>query len=440
MRRKYWPLAFSLSSGAMTLVFYVLIVHRYGVGKSSDLVFALSLLPNVLYTVTFGQLNEILVPYFVSRERPELAATAFWNVAAAVAVIGTVFGGTIFLPMTSLAPVLFHAATENLPPGVIRNLLLSAVAYNLIISLLVVKNSYLVSVGCASLMQFVMTAGNAVSVAWLWQFGQAEYPLQILGAQIVGAGFALLCPVAGTKFSGYLPGHWREHLSEAFERVRWLVVSASVTRTEPLFDSIIAGFLGTGAITIYYLFQRVVGFSHAVVQNGYILPFTKEASELARHNPSELRRAVSKGAVESSGATLVLLLASALGFALMQLLPLPALQAYAAVYQQHAAVFFLLFGYGVFTLTTKTYATGLYVMRNERLFTIVSVVIFLVGMGAKILAAGRWGLPGLALGSSLASVSYAGVLALVFLYASGKRLAVFSVSQPLPQDLGTVPE
>ena len=70
----------------------------------------------------------------------------------------------------------------------------------------------------------------------------------------------------------------------------------------------------------------------------------------------------------------------------------------------------------------------------------MSVAIFFLGVGMKILASRHWGLRGLALASSLASFAYAGALAFVFLHASRKRLAVFSVSQALTRDLGTVPE
>ncbi|MFI5105171.1 MAG: hypothetical protein ACHP79_09635, partial [Terriglobales bacterium] len=165
-------------NSAATMLFYVLLVYRYGVGSGSDLVFAISLLPNVLYTITFGQLNEILVPLFVRGSRA-MMPTVFWNVVIVAGMAGAVFGALMFFPLSALAPVFYPDLTSHFSSSVIGQFLLLGLLFNALYSVLVVKNCYLVALGRTAQMQCVMAAGNVLAALWIWRFSAAGNLLQV---------------------------------------------------------------------------------------------------------------------------------------------------------------------------------------------------------------------------------------------------------------------
>jgi len=403
------PLGASAVNGAATMLFYVLLVDRYGVGTGSDLVFAISLLPNVLYTVTFGQLNEILVPLFVRGSRA-MMPTVFWNVAIAAGVTGAGFGVLMFFPLSALAPIFYPDVTSHFSSDVIRQLLILGLIFNALYSVLMVKNCYLVAQGRTVQMQCVMAAGNALAAFWIWSFSSAGNLLQVPAAQIAGAALPLLFPVLARHSTAYLSGHIREHLREVSMRVRWLVANACISRLDPLIEGVIASFIGPGMLTTFYLFQRVIGSSHAIVHNGFILPFSKRASELATAAPAKFNHHRLRSARDGSLLVLALIAASAGLLVLLHYAPLAALRSYADVFRQHALVFVLLLGYGIFTITAKIYAVSLVVLRRERWLAAATVASVMLSLTMKYFGA-RWlGLSGLAAACSLSCLCYAIVL------------------------------
>lgn len=401
LAHKGLPLLLSVFNGLMTLVFYVMVVYRYGVGHSSDLIFAISLIPNVLYTVTFGQLGEILVPYFARIVERDTRVTSFWNVTLVVALFGTAFGVVLIQPMVLAAHIFFPRLTDGVAPGLLWRLLLVGVIYYVIFCILSVKNSYLISVGKTSQMQFWMAIGNGVSAAWLFWKGNAQAPVQVLWAQTAGAVFSLFAPAIRVRIFGYVPGRLWVDIRDVVLRVRWLVVNASIAKTEPLVDSIIAGFLGSGAVTIYYFLQRIIAFTQTVVQNGYVLPFTGRVAELMGSRRESVPHVLRLAVLETSAVTLGLLASTVVGLVVMHFIPIHALQAYVLVFQNNAMVFVCLLGFAVFTMSAKPYIAILYVSHRERLYATASITMFVLGSLLKVAGARLFGLSGLALGSSI---------------------------------------
>lgn len=404
---KVLRLLLAAGNGALTLAFYSLVVHRYGVGQLTDLVFAISLLVNVLYTVTLGQLNEILVPYFTELKEEGKIATAYWNLTAGVVIGGTLLAGLLFFPLARLTPLIFPGMAAQ-SPGLLRQLLWLNCAYYVIFCAWTVKSCFLVARGRTCLMQSLLLLGNGSAVLWLAAFARPQAPAQIVLAQLLSATVLLLCPPAGTSLAHYQSGHALRHGAEAYGRIRWLVVNAAICRAEPLFDSVIAACIGSGAVTVFYLFQRMVGFTHAVVQNGYLLPLSQRLAEHPRG--SRFRGLLREGTAEALALTAALLAATAAALVGLRWLPLPAFRSFGSLFQQHGLLLLLLAGYAAGIILVKIYSTALYIRRREYLYMQVSVAAFAAGVLLKVSGACWLGLPGLALGNSAAALLAAGAV------------------------------
>jgi peptidoglycan biosynthesis protein MviN/MurJ (putative lipid II flippase) len=412
LRAKVLRLLLALINGALALAFYSLVVHRYGVGGLTDLVFATGLLVNLLYTVTLGQLNEVLVPYFIQLGEEDRIATAYWNLTAAVLTGGALLAAGLFFPLARLAPLIF--------PGIaaqdscwLHQLLWLNCSYCVIFCAWTVKSCFLVARGRCCLMQSLLLLGNGSAVLWLAVFARPQEPAQIVVAQLISAAVLLLFPVAGTSLAHYQPGHIRHHVVEAYGRIRWLVVNAAICRAEPLFDSIIAAYIGSGAVTVFYLFQRLVGFTHAVVQNGYLLPLSRRLAEHAHGN--RFRSLLREGTAEALAITAALLAATAAGLVGLRWVPVPAFHSFARVFQQHGVLLLLLAGYAAGVILVKIYSTVLYILRREYFYLQVSLAGFVAGVLLKVSGACWLGLPGLALGNSAAALVAAAAVYLALL-------------------------
>ncbi len=406
------PLLLAVVNGILTLGYYSLVVHRYGVGATTDFVFAVALLVNVLYNVTFGQLNEILVPAFVDRRRDQTAARCYWNVYGATLMLGGVFGLVLLLSLLHLAPRLYQGV-GTYPAALLRDLLAIAAIYNTLFCALVVKNCYIVATGHPTWAQGQMAFRSGMTMLWMLWFGHAASPLQIIVAQTAGTAAALLLPVGETSSGRYDRGYVRRDLLDVWHRVRWLVANASFLRIEPLFDSVIASYIGIGAVTVLYLLQRIVTFVLTIVQNGYVLPFTVKATAVGQQS-DELQRVVRRGVDESTGLTAGLLMGAALGLSALHFVPIAALRFYAGLFYEYGAVFALLSAYALGSMVVKIYATGLFVMRRERLFMGVSVASFVFALTLKITGASLIGLLGLAAGTAIGYALFAAIMSMVF--------------------------
>lgn len=411
---KILRLLLALMNGALVLAFYSLVVHRYEVGGLTDLVFAIGLLVNVLYTVTLGQLNEVLVPFFIQLEEEDRIATAYWNLTAAVLTGGALLAASLFFPLARLAPLIFSGiATQN--SSLLHQLLWLNCSYYVIFCAWTVKSCFLVARGRCCLMQSLLLLGNGSAVLWLVIFARPQEPAQIVVAQLISAAVLLLFPVSGTSMAHYQRGYIRHHVVEAYGRIRWLVVNAAICRAEPLFDSMIAAYIGSGAVTVFYLFHRLVGFTHAVVQNGYLLPLSRRLSE--RAHSSGFRSLLREGTAEALAATAALLVATAAGLAGLRWVPVPAFHSFASIFQQHGVLLLLLAGYAAGVILVKIYSTVLYILRREYLYLQMSLAAFAAGVLLKISGAWWLGLPGLALGNSAAALLAAGAVYLALLRA-----------------------
>ena len=407
--KQHISMLLALGNGGLTILFYLAVVHFYGIGSRSDLFFASLLLPNVLFTVTFGQLTEILVPFFIDCEEGSLRSTAFWNVSFAVSCLATLFGGLVFWPMVKVFPLLFPGISRPSGLSATWMLLINSI-YLIVFCVLTVKNCYLASGGHAVQMQLISVPGGILALVLLCLWGKSGRAEMISYALLCGSIASLIWP-ARANFWSYRAGHLQKHLSGTWHRVRWLVLNATVSRCEPLFDGVLSAAVGTGALSVFYLFQRLIGFVHTAVQNGYILPFTKQLSEAAQERSwRSLTLKLDKYTTQSIVITGYLLVLSAACLLPLRALPVTFARTLSGMFTQHWLIFVLLIPYGLSVIAVKLYGTGLYVLRLEHLFMKIGLGMFIIGMVLKIAAARLFALEGLAAATSAYWIGYALIL------------------------------
>jgi peptidoglycan biosynthesis protein MviN/MurJ (putative lipid II flippase) len=412
-----------------SVVFQLGILQKLGVGARSDLYYAAILVPLVLYSVFLGPLNSILIPMFVeaSEERGK-AQGLFWNTLIVIVVGGALILSISYLPTVWLFRILFKKLIW-IDMRQVADIVLIYSAYQVVFAALSAKNCYLFARGRALSAQLGIFAGWVVSGLLLWRAGPIGNLSQIPSYLLIGTAFALAIPNLGKDILQWHRRYLNPHVSSLLSRSLLLTVGSSISKVEPLFDGIVASFCSQGDVTIYFFFSRVLLYLTTVVYSGYVQPATKQLAESATERQWDaLRRGTH--AVTAYSIALSLLMLALCGFALFgisRLAPL-SLRGYAKMF--HAtAVLYLMTGYLVGLLACATYANSLIILRSEKVYVLASSLIIFPGIAFKIAGAHWFGLRGLALGSSLYWIAYAGIVAHLFLRELAHRQLAPVVSE-----------
>ena len=256
----------------------------------------------------------------------------------------------------------------------------------------------------------------------LWRI----YPVQNLGqiplCLVAGNAFALVFPNLGRSMFSYRKGFFRVHFSSLMSRNLPLIFGGSVSRVEPLFDGVLASLCKPGSLTVYYFFGRIMLNMSTIIFSGYVQPEQKRLAEMGRDEHWDALRLQTRNvAFRSIFVSSVLLAGGILLLVTLYLLRFGSAAPYFRYFNDDSPVFFLMLGYLVGMIVTIVYSNSLYVLREERLFLIVSVGMLPVGVLLKCCGAYVYNLRGLALGTSLSWVSYAAAMVFVFSWALGKR-------------------
>lgn len=415
VRWKYSPTL--LLAGANTLcaaIFQLGILWKLGVGAQSDLYFASIVVPMVLYTLAFGALNNVLIPMFVeTRATVQTESTLLWNSMLMVVGAGVLLLLLMYYPVLYLLPVMFRKLAW-IDLGQVGKVLLVYSAYQTLFSLLAVKNCFLLARERHVVMQMGVFCGWFVSLFLVVFVNPVHALWRIPLCLVVGNAVALAFPNLRRESFGYHREFFRSQSVSLASRVLPVAFGGSVTKIEPIVDGVIASFFKEGSLTIFYFFCRVMFYVSSVTFSGYVQPEQKQLADAARggrwktlsHGTSVLTlRAV----LISTGLLSAIICACAVLF----ICGFASVKTYVAYFTGEFLVFFLLLGYLYGLVAGVAYANSLYVVRREKLFLFVSVVLFPLGVLLKIMGAYLMNLPGLAAGTSLYWLIYAGSLALV---------------------------
>lgn len=416
-----WKYSASLfSSGANTLcsvVFQLEVLRKLGVGTRSDLYYASIIIPTVLFTLVFGALTNVLVPMFVeAKARGGREETALlWNCLSITSVGGLTLMAFAYYPTRFFFPLLFHKlGWIDLPQ--VMGIMTAFCLYQVLFCAVTVKNCFLFAEGHPTPAQAGIFCGWLVSLCFLWRFHPGDGLGQIPLCLAAGNAVALAFPNVGSQTFHYEKGFLGAHASSLLSRNLPLMVGGSISsRLEPLFDGVLASFCREGSLTVYFFFGRIMLYVATITSSGYMQPVQKVLSEIAGERSwVALRHRTKRLAIRATLITLGLLAVAVIFLTFLYLWGFEPAKPYFQYFSGDLPVFFLMLGYLVGMLVAITYSNSLFILRKERLFLWASLAVFPAGVLLKFVGAYKYGLRGLALGTSVYWVLNAVALVFVF--------------------------
>jgi O-antigen/teichoic acid export membrane protein len=416
-----WKYSTSLfSSGANTVcsvVFQLEVLRKLGVGTRSDLYYASIIIPTVLFTLVFGALTNVLVPMFVvAKARGGHEETALlWNCLFITSLGGLTLMAFAYYPARFFFPLLFHKLGWIDIPQVM-GVIVAFCLYQVLYCGVTVKNCFLFAEGHPTSAQAGIFCGWLVSLFFLWRFvpgdGLGKIPLCLAAGNAVALAF----PNLGSQTFHYEKGFLGAHASSLLSRNLPLMVGGSISsRLEPLFDGVLASFCRAGSLTVYFFFGRIMLYVATITSSGYMQPVQKVLAEIAGERSwVALRQRTKTLAIRATLITLGLLTFAVMFLAFLYLWGFGPAKPYFQYFAGDLPVFFLMLGYLVGMLVAITYSNSLFILRKERLFLWASLAVFPAGILLKFVGAYKYGLGGLALGTSVYWVLNAGALVFVF--------------------------
>jgi peptidoglycan biosynthesis protein MviN/MurJ (putative lipid II flippase) len=387
----------------LSSVFQLLVVYRLGVGGRSDLYYAATIATVVVFTIFLDPLSNVLIPMFVERasNQSDERRNLLWNSMLVVFAGGLAIVLVIYFPIRLIFPLIFKSLRWA-SPGEVGKIVISYSLYQMLFGAITVKNCYLFASGKPAAAQLNLLVSWIISLILLSQVNIAGDVSRIAYCLVVGNAVGLILPNLDRWTLNYREGHFRSHVSALIQRAGPLTSGSAVFRAESLLDGAISSFFGAGSLTVYQLFSRMLLSISTIINSGYIQPVTKHLAEAAgQERWDALRRQARSSAFWSSAASLACLVPLVPIFLFLHARPIRVLDIYVRLFERYYAVFLLMLGYLVGSLIWKVYATGLIVLRRERLFAFLCVATFLAGVIFKIFGAYSAGLAGLALGTSI---------------------------------------
>jgi peptidoglycan biosynthesis protein MviN/MurJ (putative lipid II flippase) len=402
-RMNLLPVSLAGLNTLLSSVFQLVVIYKLGIGGQSDLYYGATVVTAVVYTLFLDPLSNVLIPMFVQKasqgnnERSDL----LWN-----AMIVVFFGGlamllAIYFPIRLIFPLIFKSLRWATPAEVGKVVIFYSI-YQTLFGAITVKNCYLFAFGRPVSAQLNMLVSWILSLSLLAGTNIASDVSRIAYCLVAGHLAGLLIPNLDRKALTYRNTHFRDHVGTLIRRGGPLASGSAIFKAEALLDGALASLFGAGSLTVYQLFSRMLLSISTVINSGYIQPVTKHLAESAEHgNWNILRRQTARAATRSSAAGLVCLIPLVPVLFLLHARPIRALEVYVRLFERNYSILLLMLGFLIGAVVWKVYATGLFVLRKERLFAFICIATFLVGAVFKIVGAYGAGLPGLAFGTSL---------------------------------------
>ena len=388
---------------ALASGFQLLIISRLGVGGLSDLYYAATIVTGFVFTMFLDPLSNVLIPMFVEKaaEGNDRQIDLLWNSMAITLGGGVVILLLIYLPIRQTFPLIFRSLrSENLSD--IGKIFIAYSLYMILFGALTVKNCYLFASGRPVAAQTNVLISWIISLIMLNEIAIGSDVARIADCLVLGNVVGLMIPNFGNKTWMYRWGHLGDHCRELLSRGVLLTSGSAIFKAESLLDGVISSFSGIGGLTIYQLFSRMLISVATIVNSGYIQPVTKHLAEAAGQGRwADMRAQAARAALWSSLASLACLAPLLPIVLFLRARPIRALEVCVRIVETDYPILLLMLGLLVGCVVWKVYATGLVVLRRERLFAGICSTTFLVGVAFKVLGAYGGGLAGLGLGTSL---------------------------------------
>ena len=253
--------------GGLLMYWYLLAVM--GPGSETDALFASLALPQVLLAIIASSFINVLVPILSGESELEFRRNA-WTFAAVTFASFVLLASVLAVSSTFWVPLLapgLAPATRELASHLARIQLIGMVCTSMAGVLTAVhrarRNFYwveivpLIATVVAGLTLLVFLPRYGVyAAAWAW-------------VMRIAINAALLVPGLG-RFAGFTRD--RVVLTEAWRRIRPLVIGTAYMRTEPLFDRGLVSLAPVGDLSLYYLCQQVCFAAIQLANNALIAP------------------------------------------------------------------------------------------------------------------------------------------------------------------------
>jgi len=268
-------------AGGFLMHWYLL--ARLGPGVETDALFATLALPQALLAVVASAFINVLVP-LLSGDTPIDFNRKAWTFAALTLAAFVAFAVVLALTASWWVPIIapglplgVRSLAEQLARIQLLGMVCTAMAGVLTATNRARRRFYLVEiapvvstlVAGAALVVFLPRHG-VVAGAWAWVLR-------------IAFNAAMLAPGLGA-FRGWTTP---EVLTDAWRRIRPLVIGTAYQRTEPVFDRAVVTLGPAGDLSLYYLCQQVCYAAIQLANNALIAPLTPTLATHVRHGQWE---------------------------------------------------------------------------------------------------------------------------------------------------------
>ncbi len=404
-----------------------LVFVRLGAGVPTDALLAGSILPNLVLAVIVGALIHVLVPVFT--DEPD---ARFRGMAWDLLLVGTALLGALTLALYAAAP----SWVQLTAPGLVKNHFALALeltrvqllvlpfyaAWGVLWSATQARRRFLWAEGSALLANAACVALLAV---WLERGGGVWAGAWASNARVVFQ-VVLLVPVLG-RYVRLPVACVREIRTEAWRRIRPLLLGTAYYNLDTVVDRVIAGMAPPGGLSLLFLGQQIFSAALNIVSKVCINPLVPTlAAQVKAGDHAAFARTVGRGGraviLVSAGGFVVLL---ACGEPLLRLLV-----GYGHVSPNNVHLLWrtMVLGGGLWLAAPlgRLIAAAFLARGETKTPSLVNALAFTLGAPLKIAFFFLAGLSGLAVAISLYYL-----LALVLLVAASVRLFRFHPAAPL---------
>ncbi|HEY0594055.1 MAG TPA: lipid II flippase MurJ [Thermoanaerobaculia bacterium] len=279
MRLSIWLALISSASMAAAFAIQWLIVVIVGPGRSTDVFFASSAVPQLILSVVTGSLVHVLVPLLAGEDSSSARRNA-WTVLIGVTSLFSAAALLLGLTVGWWMPPLFPGFAGGwisllLELSRIQFLgMVFAAALGVLVAFCYSRNRFIL----AESTQLCATAIGAAALYWLLpQFGIRAAAWVSVGRSAAAA--LVMIPLLGT-FG--LAGSAGAVLRKTWERIRPLLLGAVYYKTDPLVDRILASMAPAGALSLYYLGSQIYGAGAQVLNTAVAAPLIPRLATSAK--------------------------------------------------------------------------------------------------------------------------------------------------------------
>lgn len=379
-----------------------------------DVYYAAFRIPDLIYNLlVLGVVSAAFIPIFTQYKKENDSKNA-WEFASSMMHLMFIAILIIASLMYLLAPYLTHVVAAGftdeqlqLVCKLMRTLLISPILFSL--------TSVLVSIQDSFKTFFFRSLGplfyNAGIIFGILYFGTTFGVMGVVWGVILGAVLDLLIQLPALKlvhFKHYwLFGHKRQDVKKAFLLIIPRILGLSMTQLTLIINTLIASFLMTGSITVFYLADNLQNLPIGIIGISFAITSFATLSELASEPTSEpfsneIRRVM--------GQILFLIIPATIGMLTLRHEIIDVILRYGKFSHSDALMTAQVLAFLLFSLFAQSLipllGRGFYAFHDTKTPLLSGAVGTTVGVGGSlILAVGlQWGVAGIAIAYSLGNM------------------------------------